>query len=108
RLAGAHDLAHQAVGDDLLDLAPDRLGRGAEIQARRVLVAQPHDARFAIDDDRTLAQCVEALEERLLRDLADRGGILEAAHYFTTDLSLPKRIRRPGSVRGAPCAGFTS
>src|SRR6185295_8768826 len=49
----------------------------------------------------------EALEERLLRDLADRGGVLQPPHR-TTDLSWPKRILRSSSVRVCGGCGFTS
>ena len=49
RLAAAHHLAHQAVGDDLLDLAPQRVGRAGEAEALGVFVVDPADAGVAVD-----------------------------------------------------------
>jgi hypothetical protein len=114
----------RAVRDHVLDhLADGELGVG-KLEPRRVLVADPHDARVAVDDDRALARLAEALEQALLGDPADGGGILEAASLDdgfvlaeedlafllradaaprSGSLPSPSRMRVPSrAVRGSP------
>jgi hypothetical protein len=80
RLAGAHHLAHEAVGNHVLHDSPDGVGGGRELEPGGVFVADPDDARLAIDDDRAFAHLVEPLEQRFPGDLAHRRRIFQSAH----------------------------
>ncbi|MFK4694835.1 hypothetical protein ABIF42_000429 [Bradyrhizobium diazoefficiens] len=77
RFTRLHDPAHQAVGDDLLDRAAERLGFMREAHRGDVFLVDIHHASAAIDRDGALAQMLQPLEQRLHGACADIGGIAD-------------------------------
>ena len=77
RLAAADDFAHQAVRDDLLDFAAERVGDAGESQRRQVFLVDPHDPSLPVHRDGTFAQAVESLEQRLHRQPMDRDRVAQ-------------------------------
>jgi hypothetical protein len=77
RLAAAHDLAHQAVRDDLLDLAAQRVAHALQPERGQVFFVDPGDPGLPVHRHRALAQAVESLEQRLHRQPVDRHRIAQ-------------------------------
>ncbi|MEY9180332.1 hypothetical protein ABIA41_001767 [Bradyrhizobium sp. USDA 313] len=80
RLAGLGHLPHQAVRDDLLDRAADRLAGMVETERGKVFLVDVDDTSAAIDRNGTFAELFQPREQRLHRarteidGIADRGG----------------------------------
>jgi hypothetical protein len=62
RLAGFRDAPHQAVGDDLLDRAAQRLACVMEAERGQILLVDIDHAPRAIDGDRAFTQALQPLE----------------------------------------------
>jgi len=60
RLAAAHDLTHQAVRDDLLDLAAQRVVHALQPERGQVLFVDPGDPGLPVHRHRALAQAGRA------------------------------------------------
>ena len=67
RLAGFHDLAHQAVWNHRFAVAANRLLRIREAEARGIALVDPDHARIGIDDEGAFAEIFEGLEQRIHR-----------------------------------------
>ncbi len=67
RLAGLHDLAHQAVRNHRFAVTANRLLRIRKAEACRIALVDPHDARVGINDERAFAEIFERAEERIHR-----------------------------------------
>src|SRR5208337_2328877 len=68
-------LAHQAVRDHLLDVAPQRIVRAFKAERFCIFLVDPDDARFTIDGNGALAERVELIEKRADRTLMDGNGV---------------------------------
>jgi hypothetical protein len=64
-LAGLHHAPHQAVGNDLLDGAADRLGRMRKAECGQILLVHVDDVAGPVDRKRALAKLLQPLEQRL-------------------------------------------
>ena len=77
RLAGLRHAAHQAVGDDLLDLTTEGLRGVTEAQRGKIFFVDIDDASGAIDRDGAFAEALQPLEQRLHGAGANEVGVAD-------------------------------